>query len=60
MSLQTHLAELERKHEALERKLSESRAHPSAADAELAELKRRKLVLKDQINKLRVPSDSLH
>ncbi len=60
MSLQTHLAELERKHEVLERKLSEVMAHPSAEDREIADLKRRKLVLKDEIRRLKGPAHSIH
>jgi hypothetical protein len=53
MSLQTHLAELERKHQALESALADAVAHPSSSDVELAEMKRRKLQLKDEIAKLK-------
>jgi hypothetical protein len=53
MSLQTHLVELERKHKALETALASAQAHPSASDVELAEMKRKKLHLKDEIAKLK-------
>jgi len=60
MSLQSHLAELEKRHEALDRQLSQIVARPSSQDVEIAELKRRKLQLKDQIERLRASSSSLH
>lgn len=53
MSLQNHLLELERRHGLLERELSQERIHPASDAVKLAELKRRKLVLKDEITKLR-------
>ncbi|MFE1600148.1 YdcH family protein [Methylobacterium sp. ID0610] len=53
MSLQTHLSELERKHEALEREIQDAISHPSTDDLRVVELKRRKLHLKDEINRLR-------
>ena len=53
MSMQSHLAELERRHQALEKELAEALAHPSANDLEIAQLKRRKLQVKDEIARLR-------
>ena len=53
MSMQAHLAELERKHETLESELADAMAHPSVDDATIAELKRRKLYVKDEIARLR-------
>ena len=53
MSLQTHLVELEKKHKALENALASASAHPSVSDVELAEMKRKKLHLKDEITKLK-------
>ena len=47
------LADLERQHRALEDAIAEAMAHPSADDLEIAELKRRKLRLKDEIARLR-------
>lgn len=60
MPLQNHLAELERKHDALERELHDAVTHPSADDVRVAELKRRKLQLKDEISRLKRPGDSVH
>jgi hypothetical protein len=54
MSLESHLAELQRKHGEIERELDEAMTHPSVTDMEIAELKRRKLAIKDEIYKLRV------
>lgn len=53
MSLQNHLTELERRHDALDREIAEEQIHPAADEARVAELKRRKLLLKDEIVKLR-------
>jgi hypothetical protein len=53
MAIQAHLAELERRHQALEEEISEALAHPSADDLKVTELKRRKLQLKDEIARLR-------
>ena len=50
MSRAAHLAELERRHRALEAELVEARAHPSI---EIVELKRRKLLVKDEIARLK-------
>jgi hypothetical protein len=52
MSLQTHLAELERRHQALEREIAEALTHPGSDELKVAELKRRKLQLKDQISRV--------
>ena len=56
MSMQSHLAELERKHQALETELADALAHPSVDDMTIAELKRRKLQVKDEIARLRTES----
>jgi hypothetical protein len=53
MTIQSHLAELERKHRALEQELSDAVAHPSSDDLKIVELKRRKLMVKDEINRFR-------
>jgi hypothetical protein len=53
MPVQSHLVELERKHQALEMELGEALAHPSSDDLKIAELKRRKLLLKDEIVRLK-------
>jgi len=53
MAIQAHLAELERRHQALEQEINEALAHPSIDDLKIAELKRRKLQVKDEIARLR-------
>jgi hypothetical protein len=53
MSMETHLAELERRHADLERRIAEEMAHPSTDPLELSGLKRRKLHLKDEIVRLK-------
>ena len=53
MSMQAHLAELEKRHRALEAELTEALAHPSIDDLKIGELKRRKLHVKDEIVRLR-------
>ncbi len=61
MSLQSHLAELEKKHRALSEQINDCQAHPAVDDLEVVELKRRKLLLKDEIERLRHNGhDSLH
>jgi hypothetical protein len=52
MTMQSHLAELERRHRALEDELSEALQHPSIDDTKIVELKRRKLQVKDEIARL--------
>ena len=53
MSMESHLAELEKRHRALEDELAEALAHPSTDDLRIVELKRRKLLVKDEIARLR-------
>jgi hypothetical protein len=53
MAIQAHLVELERKHRVLENELHEALLHPSTDDLRIAELKRRKLLVKDEIERLR-------
>ena len=53
MAIQAHLAELEKKHQALEDEINEALLHPSTDDLKVVELKRRKLQLKDEIVRLR-------
>ena len=51
MSLQANLADLKQQHRALEREIADALTHPGADDLKLAELKRRKLHLKDEITR---------
>ena len=52
MTLQAHLSELASKHKALETELADAIAHPASTDQEIAEIKRRKLKIKDEITRL--------
>jgi hypothetical protein len=52
MTIQAHLTELERRHRALEDQISKALAHSSSDDLKIAELKRQKLQLKDEIERL--------
>jgi hypothetical protein len=54
MSMQSHLAELEKRHQALEDEITECQAHPAVDDLKIVELKRRKLQVKDEIERLRL------
>ena len=53
MSLAAHLDELKRKHGDIEREIDEALMHPSVDDLEIVKLKRRKLAIKDEIEKLK-------
>jgi hypothetical protein len=53
MSLANHLEELQRKHGDLDREIDMAMNHPSVDDLEIASLKRRKLAIKDEIEKLK-------
>jgi hypothetical protein len=53
MTVKAHLAELERQHKALEDEIAEAMAHSSTDNLKIAELKRRKLQLKDEIERQR-------
>jgi hypothetical protein len=52
MSVQAHLSELAAEHKALDAEIAEELAHPSSDDLHIAELKRRKLHIKDEIARL--------
>lgn len=60
MPLQNHLTELQRKHQALEREIQDALTRPSVDDIKVAELKRKKLQLKDEIAKLRGSEKTMH
>jgi hypothetical protein len=53
MTVKAHLAELERQHKALDLEIAEALAQGSTDDLKIAELKRRKLILKDEIERVR-------
>ena len=52
MSMQSHLTELEKRHQALESEINDCLTHPAVDDLKVVELKRRKLLLKDEIERL--------
>ena len=53
MSMQSHLAELEKRHQALEAEINECLTHPAVDDLKVVELKRTKSQVKDEIERLR-------
>jgi hypothetical protein len=53
MTTKSHLEELEQRHKALEDEITQALAHSSTDDLTITELKRRKLLLKDEIERLR-------
>jgi hypothetical protein len=53
MAIESHLETLERKHGALEKEISDAMLSPAMDDLKISDLKRRKLVLKEQIEKIR-------
>ena len=58
MSIDAHLATLEKKHGELEAELRAVQTKPSVDNEMIVDIKRRKLRLKDQINRIR--SDTQH
>jgi len=56
--MQSHLTELERKHQALEQEINECLTHPAVDDLKIVELKRKKLHVKDEIERLRHDSQA--
>ena len=60
MTVQAHLVELERTHKLRENELHEALVHLSTDDLQIVELKRRKLMVKDQIERLKHSDDTLH
>ena len=53
MAIELHLAELEKRHEALEQEINDALIHPSSDDLEIVELKRKKLHVRDEIERIR-------
>ena len=60
MSVESHLAELERRHQALKREIEEAQGHPGFDELEIAALKRRKLQIKDEIAQLKHHEETVH
>lgn len=53
MSLDAHLEELAEKHRDLDRRIEKEEAHPGSDDVTIHELKKQKLRLKDEIERLK-------
>lgn len=60
MSVAAHLAELVEKHRALERSIEEEMARPYADTVRVGEMKKKKLRLKEQIERIRSDGVSIH
>ncbi len=60
MSVESHIAELEKKHRAIEREIEVELMHPSVDDVKLTSLKRKKLKIKDEMARLQAPQPTLH
>ena len=60
MTVQTHLAELVEKHRALERSIQEEMSRPHADTIKVSEMKKRKLLLKEEIERIRTGTVSIH
>jgi hypothetical protein len=58
MSIDSHLSELVRRHQALEEAILAEESHPASDDIKIHELKRKKLQLKDQIERLRQQTET--
>lgn len=52
MSLSSHLQELKKKHATLSMRVEEAQRAPGVSDVEVASLKKQKLRLKDEIERL--------
>jgi hypothetical protein len=59
MSLQGHIVELQRRHEALEKEIEKEQHYRQTDELKILELKRKKLLIKDEIVKLR-QDETLH
>ena len=53
LAMNSHLSELERKHHELESEITDAMRHRSVDDLVIVDLKRRKLHLKEEIERLR-------
>ena len=58
MSIDSHLNELVRRHQAIEEAILAEVSHPAADDIKVHELKRKKLHLKDEIERLKQKTEA--
>ena len=54
MSMSSHLHELQKKHDALSKQVEVAQRSPGASDFEIGEMKKQKLKLKEEIERLQV------
>jgi len=59
MTVSAHLDALQKKHEALETQINAALNSPSHNDLEISDLKRKKLSLKDEIEKLKLQTNGI-
>ena len=59
MSIDSHLSELVRRHQAIEEAILAEENHLASDDIKVHELKRRKLYLKDQIERLKHQAETM-
>ena len=58
MSIESHLSELVRRHQAIEQAILAEESHPASDEMKVHELKRKKLSIKDEIERLKhAPKD---
>ncbi len=55
MSVESHLSELVRRHHAIEQAIMAEESHPSMDELKVHELKRKKLSIKDEIERIKHP-----
>lgn len=60
MSIESHLAELEKKHRAIEREIESELLHASTDEVKVSSLKRKKLRIKDEMTRLTAPEPTIH
>ena len=60
MTVASHLAELVEKHQTLERSIEEELARPYADSIRIVDMKKKKLRLKEEIERLRADGRSVH
>jgi len=58
MAIESHVAELQRRHQALEKEIESALNQPGIDPLQLAQMKKRKLHLKDEISRLK--DESIH
>jgi len=54
MAVENHISELSQRHRVLDLKIEKEQSRPLIDDVKVAELKRQKLKLKDEINRLKL------